>query len=76
MWGLVVSVCMSIGGSPACVSEIYPVAMRTFTECEDVAVITHDNIRAAADADNLIVLSLDTHCFTTAGLPISAKDEE
>ena len=73
---LSVSMCMSIGGAPACGSEIHPVAMRTFTECEDAAVISHDQIRAAADVDNLTVLSLDTHCFTTVGLPISAEGGE
>ena len=76
MWVLIVSVCMSIGGAPACGSEIYPVAMRTFTECEDAAVLTHDQIRAAADAENVTVLSLNTHCFRTAGQPISAEGEE
>lgn len=76
MWILIVSMCMSIGGAPACVSEVYPVAMRSFAECEDAAVISHDQIRAAADTENLTVLSLDTHCFTTAGQPISAEGEE
>ena len=76
MWVLIVSMCTSISGAPACMSEIYPVAMRTFTECEDIAVIPHDNIRGAADADNIVVLSLDTHCFTTVGLPISAEGRE
>lgn len=76
MWILIVAMCMSIGGPPACGSEIYPVAMRTFAECEDAAVISHDQIQATADAENLTVLSLDTHCVTTAGLPISAEGEE
>lgn len=76
MWVLIVSTCMSIGGAPACESEIYPVAMRAFAECEDAAVISHDQIRAAADAENLTVLSLDTHCVTTAGLPTSAEGEK
>ena len=76
MWVLIVSMCMSIGGAPACGSEIYPVAMRTFAECEDAAVLTHDQIRAAAGAENLTVLSLDTHCFRTVALPISAESEE
>ena len=76
MWILIVSMCMSIGGPPACGSEIYPVAMRTFTECEDAAVISHDQIRAAADAENVTVLSLDTHCFGTAGQPITSEGEE
>ena len=76
MWVLIVSMCMSIGGALACVSEIYPTAMRTFAECEDMVVITHDQIRAAADVENLTVLSLDTHCFRTAGQPISAEGEE
>ena len=76
MWVLIVSMCMSIGGAPACVSEVYPVAMRTFAECEDAAVISHDQIRAAADAENLTVLSLDTHCFRTVGQPISAEGYE
>ena len=70
MWVLIVSMCMSIGEAPACVSEIYPMAMRTFAECEDAAVISHDQIRAAADAENLTVLSLYTQCVITAGLPI------
>lgn len=73
MWVLIVSMCMSIGGVPACVSEIYPLAMRAFAECEDAAVLTHDQIRAAADAEKVTVLSLNTHCFTTAGLPISVE---
>jgi len=76
MWVLIVSMCLSIGGAPACGSEIYPVAMRTFAECEDAAVLTHDQIRAAAGAENVTVLSLDTHCFTTVGLTISAEDVE
>lgn len=76
MWVLIVSVCMSIGGVPACGSDIHPVAMRTFAECEDLAVISHDNIRAAAEADGVTVLSLDTHCFTTVGRPISAEGEK
>lgn len=76
MWILIVSICISIGGAPACGSEIYPVTMQTFAECEDAAVLTHDNIRAAADAENVTVLSLDTHCVTTAGMPISAEGEE
>ena len=76
MWILIVSICMSIGGAPACGSEIYPVAMRTFAECEDAAVLTHDHIRAIADADGVTVLSLDTRCVTTAGLPILAEDVE
>lgn len=76
MWVLIVSMCMAIGGAPACGSDIYPAAMRTFTECEDAAVISHDQIRAAAEAKNVTVLSLDTHCFTTAGLPILAEDVE
>ena len=71
MWVLIVSMCTLIGGVPACGSEIYPVAMRKFAECEDAAVISHDHIRAAADADNIVVVSLDTHCFATADLPIS-----
>lgn len=73
MWILIVSMCMSIGGAPACVSEVYPVAMRTFAECEDAAVSSHDQIRAAADTENLTVLSLDTHCFRTSGQPISVE---
>ncbi len=76
MWVLIVSTCMSIGGAPACGSEIYPVAMRTFAECQDAAVLSHDHIRAAAEADNVTVLSLDTHCFTTVGLPISGEAYE
>ena len=76
MWVLIVSMCMSIGGAPACGSEIYPVAMRTFTECEDAAVLTHDQIRAAADAEKVTVLLLNTHCFRTTGQPISAEGEE
>ena len=77
MWVLIVSMCMSIGEAPACVSEIYPVALRTFAECEDAAVISHDHIRAAAaDVENLTVLSLDTHCVSTACLPISSEGEE
>ena len=76
MWVLIVSMCMSIGGAPACGSEIYPVPMRTFAECEDAAVLTHDQIRAAADADGVTVLSLNTHCVSTAGLPISAEGGE
>lgn len=73
---LIVSMCMSIGGAPACGSEIYPLAMRAFAECEDAAVIRRDRIRAAADSEKVTVLSLDTHCFTTVGLPISAEGEE
>ena len=73
MWILIVSMSMSIGGAPACVSEVYPVAMRSFAECEDVAVISHDQIRAAADAEGVTVLSLDTHCLRTADLPISGE---
>ena len=76
MWVLIVSMCMSIGEAPACVSEIYPVALRTFAECEDAAVISHDHIRAAADADNIVVVSLDTNCFETAALPISGEAYE
>lgn len=76
MWVLIVSMCMSIGGAPACGSEIYPVAMRKFAECEGMAVITHDQIRAAAEANGVTVLSLDTHCVTTASLPISAEGGE
>lgn len=76
MWVLIVSMCMSIRGAPACVSEVYPVAMRSFAECEDAAVISHDQIRAAADAEAVTVLSLDTHCFRTTGQPISAEGEE
>ncbi|NRQ10071.1 hypothetical protein XMV208_000658 [Aliiroseovarius sp. xm-v-208] len=76
MWVLIVSICMSIGGAPACGSDIHPVAMRTFAECEDAAVLSHDHIRAAAEADNVIVLSLNTHCVTTAVLPISAEGGE
>ncbi|MBB06621.1 MAG: hypothetical protein CML03_14110 [Pseudooceanicola sp.] len=76
MWVLIVSMCMSIGEAPACVSEIYPVALRTFAECEDAAVISHDHIRAAADADNIVVVSLETHCFRTVGQPISVEGHE
>ena len=76
MWILIVSMCMSIGGAQACGSEIYPVVLRTFAECEDAAVLTHDHIRAAAEADDVTVLSLDTHCFTTAGQPISGEAYE
>jgi hypothetical protein len=76
MWVLIVSMCMSIGGAPACMSEIYPVVLRTYVECEDAAVSSHDRIRAAAYAENLTVLSLDTHCVTTAGQPITAEDHE
>jgi hypothetical protein len=76
MWILIVSMCMSIGGAPACVSEVYPELLRTFTECEDAAVISHDQIRAAAGAENLTVLSLETHCVRMAGQPISAEGEE
>lgn len=76
MWVLIVSMCMSIGEAPACESEVYPVVLRTFAECEDAAVISHDHIRAAADADNIVVLSLDTHCFATADLPISGEAHE
>lgn len=76
MWVLIVSMCMSIGGAPTYGSEIYPVAMHTFAECEDVAVISHDQIRAAADAENVTVLSLDTYCIRTAGLPISSEGEK
>ena len=76
MWVLIVSMCMSIGGAPACGSDIYPAPMSTFAECEDAAVISHDQIRAAAEADNVTVLSLDTHCVTTAGQPITEEDHE
>jgi hypothetical protein len=76
MWILIVSMCMSIGGAPACGSDLYPGVMRTFAECEGVAVISHDQIRAAADADGVTVLSLDTHCFRTTGQPISAEGKE
>ena len=76
MWVLIVSACISIGEAPACGSDIYPVALRTFAECEDAAVISHDRFRAAAEAENVTVLSLNTHCFTTAGQPISAEGHE
>jgi hypothetical protein len=76
MWILIVSMCISIDGAPACGSDIYPVALQTFTECEDAAVISHDHIRAAAEAGNLTVLLLDPHCVSTAGLPISSEGEE
>ncbi|WCE71595.1 hypothetical protein PL336_07125 [Sulfitobacter faviae] len=76
MWVLIVSICMSIGGVPACGSDIHPVAMQTFAKCEDAAVLTHDQIRAAAEANGVTVLSLDTHCVTTASLPISAEGGE
>ena len=76
MWVLIVSICMSIGGAPARGSEIYPVVLRTFAECEDAAVISYDKIRAAADAENVTVLSLDTHCVTMAGSPILVEGEE
>lgn len=76
MWVLVLSICMSIGEAPACGSEIFPSAMQTFSECEDAAVLTHDHIRAAADSDGVTLLSLNTHCFTPAGLTISAEDVE
>ncbi len=76
MWVLIVSICMSIGGAPACGSEIYPVTMQTFAECEDAAVLTNDHIRAVADAENVTVLSLDTHCVTMAGSPILVEGEE
>ena len=76
MWVLILSMCTLIGGVPACGSDIHPVAMRTFAECEDAAVLSHDHIRAAAEADNVTVLSLDTHCFTMAGSPILAEGEE
>ena len=73
MWVLIVSACISIGEALACGSDLYPVVMRTFAECEDAAVISHDHIRAAADADNIVVVSLDTHCLRTADLPISGE---
>ena len=76
MWLLIVSMCMLIGGAPACGSEIFPLVTQTFSACEDAAVLSHDHIRAAAEADNVIVLSLDTHCVTTASLPISAEGGE
>ena len=76
MWVLIVSMCTLIGGVPACGSDIHPVAMRTFAECEDAAVLTHDHIRAAAAVDGVTVLSLNTHCFRTTGLPITAEDHE
>lgn len=76
MWVLIVSMCMSIGGVPACESAIYPVGMHAFAECEDTAVISHDQIRAVADAEDVIVLALDTHCVSTAGQPISSEGEE
>lgn len=76
MWVLIVSTCMSIGGVPACGSDIHPVAMRTFAQCEDAAVLSHDHIRAAAEAENVTMLSLDTHCVTTASLPVSAEGGE
>lgn len=76
MWVLIVSMCLSISGVPACGSDIYPSAMRTFAECEDVAVFTHDHIRATAEADGVTVLSLNTQCFTTVGLTISAEGGE
>ena len=76
MWVLIVSMCTLIGGVPACGSDIHPVAMRTFAECEDAAVLSHDHIRAAAEAESVTVLSPDTHCVTTAGQPISAEDVE
>ncbi len=76
MWVLIVSICMSIGGAPACGSDIYPVAMRTFAECDNAAVLSHDQIRAAAEANGVTVLSLNIHCVTTAGMPISAEGEE
>lgn len=76
MWVLIVSMCTLIGGVPACGSDIHPVAMQTFAKCMDAAVLTHDQIRAAAAAENVTVLSLDTHCVTTAGMSISAEGEE
>lgn len=76
MWVLIVSMCISIGEASACVSEVYPVAMRAFADCEDAAVISHDQIRAAADTENLTLLSLDTHCFRTTAQPISAVGKE
>ena len=76
MWVLIVSMCTLIGGAPACGSDIYPVAMRRFAECEDAAVLSHDHNRAAAEAYGVTVLSLNTHCVTTAGLPISAEGQQ
>ena len=76
MWILIVSMCLSIAGAPACMSESYPVAMRAFAECEDAAVISHDQIRAAAEAENFTVLLLDAHCFRTVGQPISVEGQE
>ncbi|MDP7150212.1 MAG: hypothetical protein QGI08_04250 [Paracoccaceae bacterium] len=76
MWVLIVSACISIGEALACGSDLYPGVMRTFAACEDAAVISHDRIRAAAEADGVTVLLLDTHCFRTSGQPISGEGEK
>ena len=76
MWVLIVSACISIGEAPACGADIHPVAMRSFAECEDAAVSSHDQIRATAEEENFTVLSLDTHCFRTVGQPISVEGQE
>ena len=73
MWILIVSICMSIGEAPACGSEIYPVEIQTFAACEDAAVSSHDRFWAAAAAENVTVLSLNTRCVTTGGQPISVE---
>lgn len=76
MWFLVVSMCFTVGDAPACVSDLYPAAMRSYSDCEDAAVVRHDAIRAAALADGREILSLNTMCFTTASVRATGGGSE
>ncbi len=62
MWKLVLSICVAAPDGPACVSGFHPAAMASFAACADAAVVTTDGMRAAAQREEIEVLSLNTRC--------------
>jgi hypothetical protein len=63
MWLLVVATCIAGDPAPSCASLIVGAYFPLFGDCEDAAVIVHDRLRAAADADGATILLLDTRCL-------------
>lgn len=62
-WVLVVARCLAGAMGPLCTAEIHPELFARPTDCAEAAVVAHDALRHATEAEGGRLLALETRCL-------------
>lgn len=62
-WVLVLVSCVAATLGPVCTAEIRREMFVRQSDCAEAAVDAHDALRRSAEAEGVILLSLDTRCL-------------